>query len=88
MPPTLDFGAGPVPMPLGGQVLNLSSGAIPVPADGPVDWSQLDELPDCITLEWRGAERGVVEAVAAHPSIKVGTVRFSGPGLRSVKLPR
>ena len=86
------------------QYLDLTgSGNIRVPAEGAVDWSQLDKLPQCITVEWSGAERGVIAAVAAR-QVKflywngasgdidltptgVTDVRLDGAGLRSVRLP-
>ncbi|GAA1888156.1 hypothetical protein [Asanoa iriomotensis] len=64
----VDVGAGPVTVPVSTRLLSLGTGrgAVPVPADGPVDWSALDKLTDLSSLTWTGAERGVVAAVARH----------------------
>ncbi|WP_433606467.1 hypothetical protein ACQP2P_30110 [Dactylosporangium sp. CA-139114] len=67
----VDFGAGLRRLPRWQQVLDLTphrDGL--VPAEGPVDWSQLDLLPGCLTVDWAGPQRGVVEAIARHPTIR------------------
>ncbi|MEV1176798.1 tyrosine-type recombinase/integrase [Nonomuraea sp. NPDC049784] len=67
----VDFGAGPRQIASSTRVLNLGGGDSSLaPAEGPVDWSQLDKLPACITVEWSGAERGIVDALATHPNIR------------------
>jgi hypothetical protein len=35
--------------------------------DGPIDWSQLERFPKLKTVQWAGADRGVV---AARPGIQ------------------
>ena len=67
----VDFGAGRKRLPRWQQVLDLTphrDGL--VPAEGPVDWSQLDLLPGCVTVDWAGPQRGIVDAIAAHPTIR------------------
>jgi len=100
----VDFGAGPTTVPSTMRYVDLTgNGRIRVPAEGAVDWSQLNKLPECITVEWSGADRGVVEAVAARQirflywhdasgtvdltGTGVTDVRLDGIGLRSVRLP-
>ncbi len=101
----VDFGAGPRRLAGSTRVLDLRPGSDGlVSAEGPVDWSQLDALPQCLTVEWSGPERGIIAAVAARRGIRflywydaigdidlrstsLGTVRFEGAGLRSVRLP-
>ncbi|MEO3745243.1 hypothetical protein [Plantactinospora sp. B5E13] len=51
-------------------MLDLTPAGGLVPTDGPVDWTQLDKLPYCRTVEWSGPDRGIVEAVGAHPGIR------------------
>jgi hypothetical protein len=100
----VDFGAGPTTVHPAMPYVDLTgNGRIRVPAEGAVDWSQLDKLPQCITVEWSGAERGVIDAVAARrikflywhdasgdidlTGTGVTNVRMDGIGLRSVRLP-
>ncbi|MEV6964403.1 hypothetical protein AB0M47_04740 [Hamadaea sp. NPDC051192] len=67
----VDFGAGMTALGKGTRVLDLrprKRGI--VPADGPVRWEALDALPQLLTVEWAGPDRGIVEAVAARPNIK------------------
>jgi hypothetical protein len=66
----VDFGAGPKRLAPWTRVLNLHPEDGMVPVKGPIDWSQLDALPECLTVEWAGPERGIIEAVAAHPNIR------------------
>ncbi|MEW1840218.1 hypothetical protein AB0392_19925 [Nonomuraea angiospora] len=67
----VDFGAGPRRIASSTRVLNLGGdGSSLAPVEGPVDWSQLDKLPACITVEWSGAERGIVDALATHSNIR------------------
>ena len=66
----IDLGAGPRRLPRGQRHLDLRSAEhATVPADGPVDWSQLDRLPSCIAIDWSGPDRGLCAALAAHPAI-------------------
>jgi hypothetical protein len=90
----VDFGAGPRRLPRSTRVLNLrpEDGDL-VPADGPVDWSQLDSLPHCLTVDWSGAERGIIGAVAAHPGIRflywdgaAGNIDLTATRLGTVRL--
>jgi len=64
-----------------------------VPIDGPVDWSQLDKLPDLLTVEYAGPARGIVEALATRPGIQflywwdaVGDVDLRATGVRSLQI--
>lgn len=64
-----------------------------MPAEGPVDWSQLDALPECLTVMWSGPERGIIEAVAARRGIRflewydaVGDIDLTSTGLGTVRL--
>jgi hypothetical protein len=67
----IDFGAGMTALDSRTKVLDLRPGNRGiVPADGPVRWDALDALPQLLTVEWAGPDRGIVEAIAAHPSIK------------------
>ncbi|WP_345071969.1 hypothetical protein [Phytohabitans flavus] len=66
----VDFGAGPRLLEESTSVLSLKPADGLVPAQGAVDWSPLEALPDCLTVEWSGPERGIVDAVAAHPGIR------------------
>jgi len=66
----VDFGAGPTALNSWTKVLDLRPKRGIVPADGPVRWDALDALPQLLTVEWAGPDRGIVEAIAAHPSIK------------------
>lgn len=100
---TVDFGAGPVRVPRGLRVLGLHASNLAIPAEGPVDWSQLAKLPNVITVEWSGSDRGVVAAVAARrvpylywsdadgqidlSGTSVIHVRLGGAGLRRILLP-
>ncbi|WP_157240582.1 hypothetical protein [Catenuloplanes japonicus] len=54
----VDFGAGPVRVPRGLQVLNLHDPNMGLPAEGAIDWSQLEKLPNVITVDWSGARPG------------------------------
>ncbi|MFC7482421.1 hypothetical protein ACFQX7_23760 [Luedemannella flava] len=89
----LDFGAGPRPIHVSTRVLNLRRDADLAPATGPVDWSQLDALPDLLTVEWSGPDRGIIEAVAARPGVQflywldaVGDVDLTPTRLDTVRL--
>ncbi|MFI1991876.1 hypothetical protein [Actinoplanes sp. NPDC020271] len=63
----VDFGAGPHRMTPWTTALDLRA---VVPATGPVDWAELDRLPNLSTVSWSGADRGLAEAVARHPQIQ------------------
>jgi hypothetical protein len=90
----VDFGAGPKPLQSWTQVLDLTprpDGLIP--AEGPIDWSQLDALPDCLTIQWSGPECGIISAIAARRGIRflywddaVGDIDLSSTGLGTVRL--
>jgi hypothetical protein len=102
----VDFGSGPFAVHAATtKYVDLTGAYIPVPSDGPVNWSELDKFPDCITIVWKGSDRGVVDAVTSRPQIKflywdeargdldltstsVESVRLTGPGVTSVRLPR
>lgn len=100
---TVDFGAGPVTVPRDLQILGLWDPELGIPAEGTVDWSPLAKLPNVITVEWSGPDRGVVAAAAARgvqylywsdaddavdlSATSVTHVRLDGPGLRHVRLP-
>ncbi|MBV1849386.1 hypothetical protein [Catellatospora tritici] len=103
VPLLVDFGGGAVTVIRHTPVVNLTGrGEFRVPAAGPVDWSQLDLLPECVTLEWAGAARGLTTALADRDirylywddavgdvdlsGTRVTNVRLSGAGLRSVRL--
>ncbi|GIF62891.1 hypothetical protein Ais01nite_09260 [Asanoa ishikariensis] len=64
----VDFGAGPATVPVWTQQVDLSGGkgAIPVPADGPVDWSALDKFPSAMSISWSGPDRGMLAALVAR----------------------
>jgi hypothetical protein len=66
----VDFGAGPRRLAAGTSVLDLTPAGGLVPADGPVDWTQLDRLPHCLTVEWSGPDRGIVDALGARLGIR------------------
>lgn len=67
----VDFGDGPRRFARSTRVLNLGPGdGGPVSAEGSVDWSQLDKFPACVTVEWSGAARGIVDALARRPGIQ------------------
>ncbi|MDI6105503.1 hypothetical protein QLQ12_43670 [Actinoplanes sp. NEAU-A12] len=66
---TADLGAGPVTLPTSTSSLHLTSGTIPVPATGPVDWTILDLLPRCAQVLWAGPDRGLTEALTRHPLV-------------------
>ncbi|MFG2040582.1 hypothetical protein [Dactylosporangium sp. NPDC048998] len=66
----VDFGAGPRRLAAGTVVLDLTPAGGLVPAEGPIDWTQLDKLPHCRTVEWSGPDRGVVDAVAGRLGIR------------------
>jgi hypothetical protein len=66
----VDFGAGPRTVATGLQVLDLTPGGGLVPETGPVDWSQLEHFPRCVTVQWSGPDRGVVEAIRAHMGVR------------------
>jgi hypothetical protein len=90
----VDFGAGPRRIASSTRVLDLGGGDSGLaPIEGPVDWSQLDKLPACSTVEWSGAERGIVDALATHPNIKFlywndasGDIDLATTGLATVRL--
>ncbi|MFD0579703.1 hypothetical protein [Dactylosporangium darangshiense] len=67
----IDLGAGPRRLSRWQRHLDLRpvADAVPVPAEGPVDWSQLDRLPSCASVHWSGPDRGLGDALAAHPGI-------------------
>jgi hypothetical protein len=67
----VDFGAGPRTVSPGMQVLDLTPGGGLVPESGPVDWSQLEQFPRCLTVRWSGPDRGVVEAIRAHMGVRL-----------------
>ena len=53
------------------RVLDLTPGDGGLtPSEGPIDWSQLDKLPECLTVQWSGPERGIIDALAARPDIR------------------
>jgi hypothetical protein len=100
----IDLGAGPGSAFLLAPELDLTRrDGIPVPADGPVDWARLKDLPYLRALHWQGPERGVIEAVRTHfltylkwfnaegdlDLTPTGVVgaEFGGAGLRRVALP-
>jgi hypothetical protein len=99
----VDFGAGPVKVPRGLRVLSFRGPNMAIPAEGAVDWSQWDRLPNVITVEWSGSDRGVVAAAAARrvrylywseadgevdlSGTAVTHVRLGGVGLRRILLP-
>ncbi|MEV4533981.1 hypothetical protein AB0J82_09135 [Asanoa sp. NPDC049518] len=64
----VDFGAGAASVPVWTQQVDLSGGkgSIPVPADGPVDWSALDKFPGAMSVKWSGPDRGMLQAVVAR----------------------
>ncbi|MEV4135662.1 hypothetical protein AB0J72_26235 [Dactylosporangium sp. NPDC049742] len=66
----VDFGAGPRWLSPATRVIDLTPAGGLVPSEGPVDWSQLDLLPDCRTVNWSGPDRGIVDAVAARLGIR------------------
>lgn len=98
----VDFGAGPVVVARGLKVLAVDN-PVPMPAEGPINWSELEKLPDLITIMWSGPDRGVVAAAAARgvrflywsdadgdvdlSGCSVESVRLGGAGLCSVRLP-
>lgn len=90
----VDFGTGPTWLATSTTALDLRPGDDGlVPVEGPVDWSQLDALPYCGTVEWSGAARGIIAAVAARPSIRFldwddasGDLDLSSTGLGTVRL--
>ncbi|WP_436534061.1 hypothetical protein [Actinoplanes sp. HUAS TT8] len=63
----VDFGAGPHRLTPWTTALDLRA---VVPPHGPVDWAQLDKLPNLSTVSWSGPDRGLAEAIAAHPQIQ------------------
>lgn len=100
----IDLGAGAARVSPRLRYLDLTGkGAIPVPAEGPVDWAQLAKLAECGGIEWDGPERGVIEAIRVHwisgltwhnadgdvdlARTRVTGVRIGGAGLRSLTLP-
>jgi hypothetical protein len=92
----LDFGAGPRTYHPTTKVLDLrpdGEGHGPVPVDGPVGWSQLDRLPDLLTVKYAGPSRGIVEVLAARPGIRflywfdaVGDIDLRATGIRSLRI--
>lgn len=58
----VDFGAGPRTLDASTRVLGLTPGRDGlVAADGPIDWSALAALPNVITINWSGPERGILD---------------------------
>jgi hypothetical protein len=53
----VDFGGRPRRLAAGTRVLDLTPAGGLVPAEGPIDWTQLDKLPHCLTVEWSGPDR-------------------------------
>jgi hypothetical protein len=92
----LDFGAGPRTYRPMTKVLDLrrrSDGQGAVPADGPVEWSQLSQLPDLLTVEYDGPARGIVEALATRPGVRFlywwdaeGDIDLRPTGVRSLRI--
>jgi hypothetical protein len=90
----VDFGAGVAALDSRTKVLDLRPDKHGiVPADGSVRWDALDALPQLLTVEWAGPGRGIVEAVAAHPSIKFlywfdaeGDIDLSATSLGTVRV--
>ncbi|MFC0029995.1 hypothetical protein ACFFMM_10720 [Micromonospora chaiyaphumensis] len=89
----VNFGGGPKRLARSTRVLNLRPADGLVPVDGQVHWSQLDALPQCLTVEWSGPERGIIEAVAARPGIRflywddaVGDIDLTSTNLGTVRL--
>ncbi|GIJ55004.1 hypothetical protein Vau01_025200 [Virgisporangium aurantiacum] len=98
----VDFGAGPVVVERGLKVLALNN-PVPMPDNGPINWSELDKLPDLITIMWSGLDRGVIAAAAGRgvrflywsdaagevdlSGTSAEHVRLGGVGLRGVRLP-
>ncbi|MFG1607576.1 hypothetical protein [Actinoplanes sp. NPDC049265] len=89
----VDFGAGPRTVPPGLQVLDLTPGGGLAPESGPVDWTQLEQLPRCLTVRWSGPDRGVVEAIRAHMGVRslhwddaVGDLGLGDTRLATVRL--
>lgn len=89
----MDFGAGQKRLARSTRVVNLRPAGGMVSVDGPVDWSQLDALPQCLTVEWAGPGRGIIEAVAARPGIRflywddaVGDLDLSSTNVGTVRL--
>jgi hypothetical protein len=66
----VDFGAGPRRLPAATTVLDLTPAGGLVSAEGPIDWTQLDQLPNCLTVQWSGPDRGIVDAVGARLGIR------------------
>jgi hypothetical protein len=89
----VDFGAGPRWLSAGTKVLDLTPDGGLAPAEGPVDWAQLDKLPLCLTVTWCGPDRGIVDAVGGRPGIRflywsdaVGDLDLRGTHLGTVRL--
>jgi hypothetical protein len=92
----LDFGAGPRTYRPTTKVLNLrpdADGRDPIPADGPVDWLQLDKLSNLLTVEYAGPSRGIVDVLAARPGVRflywddaVGDIDLRATGVRSLRI--
>jgi len=66
----VDFGAGPRWLSPATRVLDLTPAGGLVPSEGPVDWSQLAQLPNCLTVQCSGPDRGIVDAVGARLGIR------------------
>lgn len=66
---TIDLGAGPVTLDTALGRLDPQLQRIPLPADGPIDWSFLDRLPRCTEITWSGPDRGLTAALESRPSI-------------------
>ncbi|MBL7258379.1 hypothetical protein [Paractinoplanes lichenicola] len=90
----VDFGDRPQHLLAGRTRLDLTgSGEIDAPADGPVRWAGLDDLPRCTSLVWDGPDRGLGAALAAHPIVDdltwtdaTGEADLSGSGLTSLAI--
>src|SRR5215813_8299384 len=66
----VDFGAGPRRLAAATRVLDLTPAGGLVPVEGPIDWTALEALPHCLTVEWSGPDRGIIDAVGARLGIR------------------
>lgn len=89
----VDFGAGVRRLAAGRSVLDLTVAGGLVPAEDPVDLAELDKLPHCLTVEWSGPDRGIVDAVRDRPGIRflhwsdaAGDLDLRGTHLGTVRL--
>ncbi|HEV2089362.1 MAG TPA: hypothetical protein VGR21_13725, partial [Cryptosporangiaceae bacterium] len=89
----VDFGAGPATVHPATAYVDLTGhGSIRVPIEGRVNWSELQKLRQCTTVEWSGAERGVIEAVAIRQITSLywheadGDIDLDGTSLTRVRL--